>query len=191
MMTVAFHPVAGEATEVVRWRVTSPALPNRRLLAPPPALGALVGSVLAGVTAGCGSIETTLLPGRDWATAADAVRAALTADLQALIVSSRLDGVTSNAVSRHEVAPSTGSGWQWAPPDVDLGHVQRVAEAVVGPVATAHGGAIHILAVRDGVVQVKLAGACRGCSISHTTLQDRLAVALTAQVPGVDAVEAV
>lgn len=192
MMLVLFHPVAGETKQTARWQVTSPSLPNRRLLAPPPALAALMGTVLAGVDAGCGAVYTTLCPGRTWAEDADQVRAALTADLQGLLASGQLaDWGRSAGGGSDQLPPSKGYRWQWAPADVDVAQVRQVAQDAVGPLAAAHGGAVHVLAVHGSVVQVKLAGACRGCNVSSSTVQDRLATALMAQVPGVDAVEAV
>jgi len=64
--------------------------------------------------------------------------------------------------------------------------------AKIRPSLQADGGDVELVAVTEaGVVQVKLTGACKGCPMSQMTLKNGIERLLTAEVPGVKAVEAV
>jgi len=41
----------------------------------------------------------------------------------------------------------------------------------IRPSLTAHGGDVELIEVNDGVVKVKLTGACAGCAMSTITLK--------------------
>lgn len=60
----------------------------------------------------------------------------------------------------------------------------------VRPYVDSHGGALELLAVEDGVVRVRLAGACHGCSGSATTLRRGVEAALRERFPGFRRLEA-
>jgi len=47
-----------------------------------------------------------------------------------------------------------------------------------------HGGAVELLGVADGVVHVRMSGACHGCAGSAVTLQRGIEAALREHVPG-------
>ncbi len=69
-----------------------------------------------------------------------------------------------------------------------------IVEAIdaIRPALQMDGGDIELVGVNDdGVVQVKLSGACDSCSISWLTLKGGVERILKDRVPGVTAVEAV
>ncbi len=62
----------------------------------------------------------------------------------------------------------------------------------IRPQMQADGGDIELIEVtKDGVVKVRLVGACKGCPGAQMTLQLGVERVLKARVPGVKAVEAV
>ena len=71
---------------------------------------------------------------------------------------------------------------------------EQVEESLntIRPSLQADGGDVELVGVNDeGVVSVRLVGACRGCPMSTMTLRMGIERALLAQVPGVKSVEAV
>lgn len=72
--------------------------------------------------------------------------------------------------------------------------MREEVEKVLGkirPALVAHGGDVKLVDVKDGVVKVKLTGACAGCPISMMTLKNGVERALKAEIPEVKSVEAV
>ncbi len=62
----------------------------------------------------------------------------------------------------------------------------------IRPALQADGGDVELLEITDeGVVRVRLTGACRGCPLSKMTLEMGIAQELKKQVPGVKEVEAI
>ncbi len=62
----------------------------------------------------------------------------------------------------------------------------------IRPNLQADGGDAQLVDVTaDGVVKVRLQGACRGCPMSQMTLKRGIEAALKAAVPGVKSVEGV
>ena len=59
----------------------------------------------------------------------------------------------------------------------------------VRPYLHSHGGDVTVLAARDGVVRVKLSGACSGCTASTITLRRGVEEALRDHLPGFAAME--
>jgi Fe-S cluster biogenesis protein NfuA len=53
------------------------------------------------------------------------------------------------------------------------------------------GGDIELVAIEDGVVKVRLKGACAGCPMSQMTLANFVERELKSKVPGVKRVEPV
>jgi len=68
--------------------------------------------------------------------------------------------------------------------------VERVLEAI-RPYIQADGGDIELVDVQDGIVQIRLAGACVGCMYSLMTLQAGVERMIREEVPEIKAVEAV
>ena len=67
-------------------------------------------------------------------------------------------------------------------------------EAVINrirPAVQMDGGDIQLVDVTDGVVKVRLVGACVGCPSSMMTLKMGIERAIRAQVPEVTSVEAI
>ncbi len=60
-----------------------------------------------------------------------------------------------------------------------------------GPALRADGGDIELIDVVDGVVKVRLTGACGGCPMSQMTLKMGVEKVLKQQVPEVKSVETV
>ena len=68
---------------------------------------------------------------------------------------------------------------------------EAVARALtaVTPYLQSHGGDVDVLSVRDGVVRLRLRGACHGCSGSAVTLKRGVETALREGFPGFVAME--
>ena len=69
-------------------------------------------------------------------------------------------------------------------------NVEKVLQKI-RPSLQADGGDIELIDIQDGVVKVKLTGACCGCPMSHMTLKMGVERALKEEVPEVKGVEAV
>jgi len=69
---------------------------------------------------------------------------------------------------------------------------QRVTGALdeVRPYLVAHGGGVELLGVGDGVVRLKLEGACHGCPSSALTLRSAVEEAIMRAAPDVERIEA-
>ena len=70
---------------------------------------------------------------------------------------------------------------------------ERVEKALesIRPALQADGGDIHLVDVVDGIVKVRLTGACGGCPMSQMTLKMGVEKALKKQIPEVKGVESV
>lgn len=58
----------------------------------------------------------------------------------------------------------------------------------VQPYLRSHGGGVEVVSVEDGVVFVKMLGACDGCPLIDVTLRQGIEEMLLENVPGVVAV---
>lgn len=68
----------------------------------------------------------------------------------------------------------------------------EAAIAKIRPVLQNDGGNIELVDITpDGIVKVRLQGACRGCPMSRMTLKNGVERLVLKEVPGVKAVEAV
>jgi Fe-S cluster biogenesis protein NfuA len=61
----------------------------------------------------------------------------------------------------------------------------------IRPALQADGGDIELIDIQDGVVKVKLTGACGGCPMSQMTLKQGVERVLKQEVPEVKEVEAI
>lgn len=76
-------------------------------------------------------------------------------------------------------------------PDL-LGRIERVLEERIRPDLRSDGGGIELVGIdADRIVQVRLTGACQGCSSSVITMTMRVESILKAEVPEIRFVEAV
>ena len=65
------------------------------------------------------------------------------------------------------------------------------ALAKIRPMLQRDGGDIELVEVTDGVVKVRLTGACKGCPMSQMTLKQGVEKLLLKEVPGLKEVQAV
>jgi Fe-S cluster biogenesis protein NfuA len=73
-----------------------------------------------------------------------------------------------------------------------LQRIERVLDESVRPELRSDGGDIVVVGVdSDNIVQVRLTGACQGCSSSIITMSMRVEAILKAQVPEIRFLEAV
>ena len=68
--------------------------------------------------------------------------------------------------------------------------VQAVIDKI-RPMLQADGGDVQLVSIDDGVVKVRLQGACKGCPMSQMTLKNGIEKYVKQEVPEVDRVEAV
>ncbi|MBN1930850.1 MAG: NifU family protein [Desulfobacterales bacterium] len=70
---------------------------------------------------------------------------------------------------------------------------EKVQEIInkIRPNLQADGGDVELVEIEDGVVKVRLRGACAGCPMSQMTLKNMIERVLKKEVPGVKSVESV
>ena len=73
----------------------------------------------------------------------------------------------------------------------DLKESVEQALAKVRPMLQRDGGDIELVEVSDGIVKVRLTGACKGCPMSQMTLKQGVEKLLMKEVPGLKEVQAV
>ena len=67
----------------------------------------------------------------------------------------------------------------------------EIALKDIRPMLQADGGDVELVDVQDGIVKVRLTGACGGCPMSQMTLKNGIEVRLKEAVPEVVSVESV
>ncbi len=65
------------------------------------------------------------------------------------------------------------------------------ALAEIRPLIAMHAGGIELVGYDQGLVKVRLSGACQGCHLSSLTLKAGVEELLKARIPEVESVEAV
>ena len=73
----------------------------------------------------------------------------------------------------------------------DLKQLVELALGKIRPLLQRDGGDIELVEVNDGVVKVRLTGACKGCPMSQMTLKQGVEKVLLKEVPGLKEVQAV
>ncbi len=73
----------------------------------------------------------------------------------------------------------------------DLKNAVQQALAKIRPMLQRDGGDIELVEVTDGIVKVRLTGACKGCPMSQMTLKQGVEKLLLKEVPGLKQVQAV
>lgn len=73
----------------------------------------------------------------------------------------------------------------------DLKPAVEKALAKIRPLLQRDGGDIELIGVDDGIVKVRLTGACKGCPMSQMTLKQGVERLLLQEVPGLRQVQAV
>jgi len=67
----------------------------------------------------------------------------------------------------------------------------EIALNKIKPSLLADGGGVELIDVKDGVVKLKLTGACSGCPMAAMTLQNGIARVLKEEIPEIKEVVAV
>ena len=167
---VPVHPEScPDHSDRLRWITPPGVLPfvGRVAMLPRPLRDLLDEGVLVEVTAEPGAVLTQLGPGRSWSQDGPRVRTALHAAL-----AEPDDWAPVSRVDGPAVSTADGGG------ECDDEALRAVAREVlggpVGQMARTHGGSIDLVDVRDGVVEVRLRGACDGCPAARTTIHVRL-----------------
>jgi len=73
----------------------------------------------------------------------------------------------------------------------DTKKLVELALGKIRPMLQRDGGDIELVEVNDGVVKVRLTGACKGCPMSQMTLKQGVEKLLLKEVPGLKEVQAV
>lgn len=166
---IPIHPLPGPDPRTVRWKMPAGTLPVRGTSRSVPS--SLADTYAAGIVArtviGEDYLDVTLGENRSWREDGARVRAALLSALE--------------QPEAWEVAPA-GADMGGASPSVGVpADDERLYDATVaalagevGELARSHGGAIELDSVRDGVVTVRMRGACNGCPAAELTLHARL-----------------
>jgi Fe-S cluster biogenesis protein NfuA len=68
--------------------------------------------------------------------------------------------------------------------------VKEVIEKEIQPMLAQHGGGVEVIEVKDGVVKVRLSGACAGCMGAQMTLKGFVEAKLKERIPEVVRVDA-
>jgi len=68
---------------------------------------------------------------------------------------------------------------------------EKVQKAIdkIRPMLQADGGDVELLEIENGIVKVRLQGACAGCPMSQMTLKNGIERLLKQEIPEVKAVE--
>ena len=72
---------------------------------------------------------------------------------------------------------------------VDQRAVADEALDAVRPYIHSHGGKVEVLDAADGIVHLRMSGACSGCTAAAVTLQDQIKEALQDSFPGFVAID--
>jgi len=173
----------------LRWITPPGLLPFvARLATAPEPLAALIDDgTLAEVRVQAGAVVTRLGAGRSWSGEGARVRTALHAALEDPAgwrpvpagPQTRDERIRDERVRDEEVPD------EQIPDDVLLrSAAQALLDGAAGEFARSHGGEIELVEVHDGVVEVRLRGACDGCPAARVTMRVRLEQQLREQVPG-------
>jgi Fe-S cluster biogenesis protein NfuA len=73
----------------------------------------------------------------------------------------------------------------------DTKKLVELALEKIRPMLQRDGGDIELVEVTDGIVKVRLTGACKGCPMSQMTLKQGVEKLLMKEVPGLKEVQAV
>ena len=163
---ISVHPERTDDPATLRWVVCHIPMPFAGTLASAPGLDALIGGVISHIRVNGDSLDITVAPGHDWRSEGAAVRHHLV-----------------TALARPEEWVGGPDARTLRPDDVLRLCACELIDGPVGGIATAHGGSIELVGVEDGVVTVRMHGACRGCPAATITMHRRLESQLRRKVP--------
>jgi Fe-S cluster biogenesis protein NfuA len=116
------------------------------------------------------------------ATAAEAAQAAVFAAAMAVATTDSASTMNTSETQRDTTASRVKL----------LERIERVIEEQIRPDLQGDGGDIVLVGIdADNIVQIRLTGACQGCSSSVYTLSMRVEAILKAQIPEIRFIEAV
>ncbi|MDI6839676.1 MAG: NifU family protein [bacterium] len=69
--------------------------------------------------------------------------------------------------------------------------IEKVLNEDIKPMLAMDGGSIELIEVKDGIVEVRLTGACGGCPMAQLTLTKVVETKLKEKIPEVKRVESV
>jgi Fe-S cluster biogenesis protein NfuA len=182
--------------DVLRWVIPAGTLCCTGDIARAPGtLGALMkGGTLARISVEGSTVMTWLGAGHSWrddgATVRTALHGALESpeDWEAVAPASALtrdQGPDAALDGRADDGRADGRRADGRRADDELSEVARsVLSGRVGDIIRSHGGEAELVSVSDGVVAVRLRGACSGCPAAGFTLHARLERELRERYPG-------
>ncbi len=129
---------------------------------------------VSGVFLGSDFVTVTKTPDRDWDV------------MKPMILSSIMEHFTSGdeAVSEHAGAEGAGGGDEAMDGDIDA-QIKELLETRVRPAVAQDGGDITFESFEDGIVYLRMQGACSGCPSSTMTLKHGIENMLKYYVPEV------
>lgn len=149
------HPQTTDDPRLVRWLTGT-----QQLSGVPSQLTALIDEgVLERAEIALGEVRTWLGVNRSWEVDGPRVRSAL------------FDALSREADHSNLAEQELRDG------------INEILARDVTPIAAAHGGAIEVHSVHDGVLTVELTGACLGCPLSGRTLGDLVIRSVQARYP--------
>lgn len=165
---VPTHPVSTPDPSVLRWVVPDGLLPfsGQVSAAPAPLQRLLDDGTLAAVHVVPGGVVTMLGAEHSWEEEGGNVRSALVAALDS--PEGWAPAASALALGRDDVLEAAA---------------QEVAEEAVNDLARSHGGSFTVRAVRGGVVEVDLQGACHDCPAAVMTMHVRFERLLRRRCP--------
>lgn len=166
---IPVHPERTTDPRTLRWQTGTPlhGTAGPVAAATEPLARLVADGVLSGFDLADGHIDTRIAKDRTWAVDLAPVREAVRAAVAA--------------------AARTLAGASQTERDTLIGSVAAtVAAELVTPLASSHGGAMEVTDVCDGVVSVRLHGACHGCPAATTTVQAVFGQELRRRLPGLD-----
>ena len=148
---------------------------------PPPGVSALAERLLGiegvvGVLLASNFVTVTRHPEVEWRDLAEPIVAALKECLA--------DGAPALAA---DFAAASGGGAEQEVAE----RIRGVLDAEIRPAVAMDGGDVDFVAYRDGIVELRLVGACDGCPSARVTLEHGIAARLRERLPEVKGVVAV
>jgi NFU1 iron-sulfur cluster scaffold homolog, mitochondrial len=181
---IPIHPQScPDRPDEVRWITPANVLPSPRpspvATAPDPLAALIDDGTLTEVRIEADALVTRLGHGRSWPRDGPRVRTAVHAALAdpagwllpAQAAAAQADDAPSADVLLREAA-------------------QDLINGATGSLARSHGGTIELVDVHDGIVEVRLLGACHGCPAARTTLRVHLEHQLRKRCPQLREVKA-
>ena len=109
-------------------------------------------------------------------------------DERALLLLQLIDAIHRPALAAlaqgerdHPLAQALLAMYDLEPPPDEVQAEEALDE--IRPYVESHGGAVELLAVEDGIVRVRMSGACQGCAASAMTLRRGIEAAIRERLP--------